>query len=67
MKRLDERFPETIGFDALRPLPEEQAYAPEGVGLRLEGWRLAPGFAAILRDPSLGAMLLRMRTGGALA
>jgi hypothetical protein len=40
-------------FHALGPHPEEQAFAPEGEGLRLEGWPLAPSFAAILRDASL--------------
>jgi hypothetical protein len=44
---------ETNRFHALGPHPEEQAFAPEGEGLRLEGWRLAPFLAAILRDASL--------------
>jgi hypothetical protein len=60
---LDDRFLETNRFQALGPHPEEQAFAPEGEGLRLEGWQLAPCSAAILRDASLGAMLLWMRTG----
>jgi hypothetical protein len=45
-------------------IPGEQAFAPEGECLRLEGWQLArPSFVAILRDASLGAMLLRMMIG----